>query len=235
MTRRISAITRRQLLGCVGTTAIATAGVRRASVTADAPAYTSYTYAQTAGDDGPQLRVAWYSTYNGEPTNATSTGETGDGPLEEYVDDYDVETHGPLVREMNVLPGDSGTIGIGLVAEEMNARVRLFPSVSGRLSEVIDVSLWYDTGIFGIGGCAGTATVPANPDLECSLAQFGEAYGPDTEGLLLRPGLGDCLPEGERLCLGIAWWTATAISNEWQGESVEFELAVGAEQCGVGR
>ncbi|SIS17803.1 hypothetical protein [Natronorubrum thiooxidans] len=239
MTQRTSTITRRKLLGGVGATGLVTLGFRGATVTSDTPDYTDYTYART-DDNGPRLRVAWYSTYNGHVVNATPTANETEQPAEDpstetTVDGYDAATDGPLIAASNVLPGDTGTIALGLFAEAMDARVRLIPTVSGDLSEVVDVALWYDTGLFGIGGCTGTGAIPDDPDVELTLAELGEMYGPGTDGLRLRNGFGDCLAEGDRLCLGFAWTVTESATNEWQGQSLEFELAVGAEQCGGGR
>lgn len=241
MTLQTPPISRRQLLASVGAVGVVGLGFRRATVTGEPPAYTDYTYAMS-DDGGPRLRVAWYSTYNGRLVNATpveggSDATAGDGdptPPEAYVDGYDPETYGPLVSHANVLPGDSGTVALGLFAEEMDARLRLIPTVDGDLGRVVDLAVWYDTGLFGIGGCAGTDVVPESPDVETTLAAFGEEYGPGSpspDGFPLREGFGDCLPEGDRLCLGFAWRIDESVTNEWQGRGVGFELAVAAEQC----
>ncbi|MEY7852177.1 hypothetical protein AB7C87_23585 [Natrarchaeobius sp. A-rgal3] len=254
MTQRIPDISRRRLLASAGTAGIA--GIvgmsyRPATVSGDSPPYTDTTYALT-DDDGLSLRVAWHSTYNDrtvsesphssdggsatESIEATEpTSELSDG----FVGGYDADTYGPLVSAANVLPGDSGTIAIGLFAERMDARVRLIPTVSGRLSEVVDVALWYDTGLFGIGGCSGSGTAPGDPALESTLAEFGETYGQSIDGTIadgfaLRNGVRSCLPEGERLCLGFGWRLDESVGNEWQGESLEFGLTFAAESCGGG-
>ncbi len=178
MTQRIPNITRRRLLASTGTAGIAVlAGLsfRPATVSGDTPPYTDTTYAQT-DVDGLSLRVAWHSTYNDRTVSAsldssdgrtvpghTEPNETGQDPSDGFTDGGNAETHGPLIAASNVLPGDSGTIAIGLFAERMDARVRLIPTVSGRLSEIVDIALWYDTGLFGIGGCRGSETIPDDP------------------------------------------------------------------------
>ncbi|TYT63835.1 hypothetical protein [Natrialba swarupiae] len=252
MTQRIPNITRRRLLASTGTAGIAVlAGLsfRPATVSGDTPPYTDTTYAQT-DVDGLSLRVAWHSTYNDRTVSAsldssdgrtvpghTEPNETGQDPSDGFTDGGNAETHGPLIAASNVLPGDSGTIAIGLFAERMDARVRLIPTVSGRLSEIVDIALWYDTGLFGIGGCRGSETIPDDPAFESTLAAFGETYGQAIDGttgdgLALRNGVRSCLPEGERLCLGFAWKIDESVGNEWQGESLEFGLAFAAESCG---
>ncbi|MWV41694.1 hypothetical protein [Natrialba sp. INN-245] len=252
MTQRIPDITRRRLLASAGTAGIA--GIvgmsfRPATVSGDSPPYTDTTYALT-DDDGLSLRVAWHSTYNdrtvsespdssdGRPVpERTEPNEAGPDPSDGFVDGDDVEMYGPLVAASNVLPGDSGTIAIGLLAERMDARVRLIPTVSGRLSEVVDVALWYDTGFLGIGGCRGSETIPDDPALESTLAAFGETYGQGIDGTIadgfaIRNGVRSCLPEGEHLCVGLGWGIDESVGNEWQGESLEFGLTFAAESCG---
>jgi hypothetical protein len=206
------------------------------SFTSAPPSYTHYTYA-ASDTDGPQLRVAWYSTYNGAVISRTPGDETGqnDADTPEYTESYDIDTHGPLVAEENLLPGDSGGISVGLLAEEMDARIQLLvtgdepgTTVSGRLGEVIDVTMWSDTGIFGIGGCTGSLEPPDNGTTTMSLAEFSRQYGPDGgDQLLLR----DCLPEGERFCLGFAWHIDESVTSDFTSESTAFGLSFQAEQC----
>jgi hypothetical protein len=235
-------ISRRRLLAGAGAAGVGAftggAGLAR-QFTSAPPPYTHYTYA-AADEDGPQLRVAWYSTYNGTVTKAEPADGTawtaGESPDAAYVESYESEVYGPLVSEGNVLPGDSGGISVGLIPEEMDARIRLVATgadpetdISGRLSEVVDVTLWYDTGIFGIGGCTGATEPPGEGAITLPLAEFGRRYGPDTgEPLMLR----DCLPAGERLCIGFAWRIDEAVANEYADESVGFGLSFRAEQCG---
>ena len=233
-------LSRRRLLAGVGATGIGAftggAGLAR-QFTSAPPPYTHYTYAAADGD-GPQLRVAWYSTYNGAVTKAEPVDGTdwtaASAPDSAYAESYEAEVYGPLLSEENVLPGDSGAMSIGLAPEGMDARVRLLATgsdpetpVSGRLSEVVDVTLWYDTGIFGIGGCTGATEPPGAGAITLSLAEFGRRYGPEGEPLLLR----DCLPAGERLCIGFAWRIDESVANEYAGEAVGFGLSFRAEQC----
>lgn len=262
-----STLTRRRLLagassiGVVGLTAGRRLAPSRPSA-GPVDRYARYTYAATPDstpEDGPQIRVGWNSTYNGEPTdegssddddpetqgepNAPDGGGGGGGGTETAtgltVDGDDPGVPGPLIDASNVLPGDSGTVGIGLAIEEMDARVRLFVTdgsgegpVSGALAEVIEVALWYDTGILGIGGCQGAESVPENPAIETTLRDLGDQYGPDGDGLPITSGLEGCLEEGDRLCLGFAWRIDESVTNAYQGTAAEFGLAFRAEQCG---
>jgi hypothetical protein len=243
-------ISRRRVLasaGALGIGVLGTGGFRSRGTTPPAQHYTHYTYAAPSDLDLARLKVAWYSTYNGaltelsstetelsgtdDSTNNTTASDPSDDDsganLQAYVDDVD----GPLFAESNVLPGDFGTASIGLFVEgEQPVRVQLRPTVDGALAEVIDVTLGYDTGFFGIGGCGGADT-PADvaEDVTMSLAAFGETYGNDTgSGLSLAP---DCLAPGDGLCLGFAWEIDESVADEWQGASVAFELAFVAEGC----
>jgi hypothetical protein len=244
-------ISRRRVLasaGALGVGVLGSGGLRSRVTTPSAQRYTHYTYAAPSDLDLARLKVAWYSTYNGARTelsstetalsgaddstnNTTASGSSDDtesgANLEVYVDDVD----GPLFAESNVLPGDFGTASIGLFVEgEQPVRVQLRPTVEGALAEVIDVTLGYDTGFFGIGGCGGADTPEdVAEDVTMSLAAFGETYGDDTgSGLLLTPS---CLQPGDGLCLGFAWEVDEDVANQWQGASVAFELAFVAEGC----
>lgn len=236
-------------------------GLTPSRTATDPDQYTRYTYAATTEPgDGPRIRVAWNSTYNGEPIAGDSNetnGDSGDSetPVESNdtsrngsdssttsepaLDGYDPSVSGPLINESNVLPGDSGTTAVGLYPEEMDARVRLFVTdgsgdgpVSGALAEAIDVALWYDIGFFGIGGCQGTESVPDDPAVETTLRDLGDRYGPDGDGFAIKNGVGDCLEEGEHICLGFAWRIDESITNAYQGTSASFGLQFRAEQCG---
>jgi hypothetical protein len=229
--------------------------------------YTRYTYAATpeqASEDAPEIRVGWNSTYNGKLVGGGGNGIDGEPDLEENESTSTVEPSGtsgggsggaggprlgddggvpgPLIDASNVLPGDSGTVGIGLSVEEMDARVRLFLTdgtgenpVSGALADVIEVALWYDTGILGIGGCRGPESMPENPTIETTLRDLGDRYGPGSDGLPITNGLEGCLAEGEHFCLGFAWRIDESVTNAYQGTAADFGLAFRAEQCGGGQ
>lgn len=241
MTNEPNSYSRRRLLTAVGAASVGafTGGtLLPARLTAQPPAYTHYTYAQSPDDeaDGPRLRVAWASTYNGTLQNTSPHWTEGD-PV--YLDSYDVDIYGPLVVEGNVLPGDSGTISIELIAESMDARIqckitdKIGGEQFGTLAPYLSVGLWYDTGLFGIGDCAGATDVPADADFRGDLAALGSRFGPNgTEELWLARGGRECLPDGERLCLSFAWELPNGVPNELQRESTSFGLSFQAEQCG---
>lgn len=250
MTNEPNQYSRRRLLTAVGAVSVgAFAGGTQlpAQLTAQPQSYTHYTYAEVP-EDGPRLRVAWASTYNGRLTNASDNAMSLDGSAGEeqestggavYVDSYDSDIHGPLVVEENVLPGDSGTISIGLVAEAMDARIRCQITDGdggeqfGSLAAFLSAGLWYDTGLFGIGDCTGATGMPADADFHGTLGTLGERFGPDgTEELWLGRSGRPCLSEGEQLCLGFAWELPNGVPNELQRESTSFGLSFQAEQCG---
>ena len=225
----IPTLTRRRLLASGGVVGLVGFTGRTASVTERTPDYTSFTHAEP-DDGGLRLQVAWYSTYNGALLDASREEPTGDGRLD--VDGYAPDADGPLLDVDDVLPGDRGTIGIGLLAEGADARVRLVPEVAGRLADVVDLELWYDRGPFGVGSCSGTGSRPRSPAIQSTLAAFATEYGPGTGGLALSPGLGRCLPEGNRRCLGIAWSIDDSVGNAYQGSALECSFRFVAESCG---
>lgn len=229
---------RRRFLTAIGAASVgALAGgtILPARLTAQPPSYTHYTYAQSP-DGGPNLRVSWVSTYNGQRRNESS----GLGDDESAtVETYDPESDGPLVLEENVLPGDSGTISIGLVAESMDTRVRCQitdgngGSQFGQLASRLTAALWHDTGLFGIGACSGGADVPSNPDYEGTLTELGSRFGSEgSEQLWLGGGHRRCVSEGDRLCLGFAWEFPRGHGNQGREESASFGLSFLAEECG---
>jgi len=109
--------TRRSVLTSVGAAGVGGYGFLRfrgASTAGDGGEYTNYTLANT---HGPQLLVGWYSTYNGHlRSGAPTDGDAWEyDATEEYVDGVDaVLADHPAVDIGNLLPGDSGTLSVGL-------------------------------------------------------------------------------------------------------------------------
>jgi hypothetical protein len=207
--------------------------------------YTHYTYAQTVGDTNDAvLRVAWYETYNGQveetqrgvDSDANATLDPAVEPL--YVED----APGPIVDLTGVMPGDSGSLVIGLEAVEEAARVWFRPTLDatdenginepeakagdttaaqGELQDRVSVRIWRDEGVLdsGFGRCDGRYTSGER--------QFTDGQVPlaEVDGLL--PDgveLVDCLEPGANYCVGLTWDLPAETGNEIQTDSVDFSL-----------
>ena len=207
--------------------------------------YTHYTYAQTVGDTNDAvLRVAWYETYNGQveetqgsvDSDANATLDTGTDPA------YVGEAPGPIVDLDGVMPGDSGSLTIGLEAVEQPATVwfRVLvgatdenginepeakagdtTAAQGELQDHVSVRLWRDEGILdsGVGRCDGRYTSGERQftDGQVPLGTVAGEY-PDGEPLV------DCLEPGANYCVGLAWDLPADTGNEIQTDSVDFSL-----------
>lgn len=251
---------RRQLLASAGTLGIAGVGIGRYR-SGSSGTERDYTHATFASSNGPHVRVAWYSTYNG--TLQTGSPVTDDewnyDDTDSYVDGVEDHVDGPIVNVSNLLPGDSGAVSIGLLVADgengdpasiwVRRRFQDDQGASSPLANVVDVNLWYDTGLFGVGGCAGAdAGSFGEPLVEGTLATPEHVSGMNgtlDEGLQLDPGFFDnsCLDPGTTLCLGFTWNVDVGVGNtyegtngpvELQGSSTEFTLEFRAVDCGFG-
>lgn len=244
-TNRYVKPTRRSVLTSVGAVGVGGYGFLRfrgASTAGDDGDYTNYTLAET---HGPQLLVGWYSTYNGHlRSGAPIDGEAWEyDSTEGYVDGVDaVLADHPAVDIGNLLPGDEGTLSVGLFiqpgSESGRVWMRLDSGAGSQLSEAIEVTAWYDTGIFGIGGCqgaeqtSGTTIDTVTPD-GATLAEPGSL----SDGIEVNSGLFDngVIDPGERVCVALAWSFPTGNGNELQRSSTTFDLefvAVSADHEG---
>ncbi|MFB6123960.1 MAG: hypothetical protein ABEJ78_10940 [Haloferacaceae archaeon] len=138
MTHDSPRLSRRTLLAGLGTVGIVATGPGVVRALRGQPPYANYTYAQTT-ENGPDLRVAWYETYNGEHREDSGRFTDGEG-LENTSASFNdsaqagrfVDRTGPnrvdappVVDLPNVHPGDRGTVVLGLLAENAEARVWL--------------------------------------------------------------------------------------------------------------
>jgi hypothetical protein len=136
MTHDSRHITRRQVLAGIGGVGLLTAGagLGQGVLSGGAPPYTRYTYAQPDGQNGngpsgpgngngslPRLQIAWYQTYNDQPVDSPVDEQTeaafGDRAV--YVEDV----AGPVISVPDAMPGDTGSLGIGILAENAPANV----------------------------------------------------------------------------------------------------------------
>ncbi len=133
-------ITRRQVLAGLGAVGLVAAGPRLVRTARGEPAFSRYTLAQST-NGGPDLRIAWYETYNGvyqedsnrftdgpglQPTNESFNDSAQAGRFVNTVDAIDpgeAVDSGAVIGLDNVMPGDEGVVVIGLLAEDADATV----------------------------------------------------------------------------------------------------------------
>ncbi|GAB3411914.1 hypothetical protein GCM10027435_04130 [Haloparvum alkalitolerans] len=238
---------RRQLLASASVVGAAGLGFARGNrrVSGTDPSYPNVTYAAT---QGPSLRVGWHATYDDgreeDPLRSVSPGtdEWSHGDTDAYANELDEDgPAGPVIDFGDVVPGDSGTLSVGLYvdadSEPGTVWVRRTLAGESALASAVDVELWYDTGLFGVGGCRGAdASGFGEPVVTGTLAAPETtlaATGTFDEGLRLDPGLASarCLEPGERLCLGFSWALDENVGNAYQGAGTQFALEFGAVGC----
>lgn len=249
---------RRTVLAGLGTAGALTFG--SGLITARSPPYTTYTYAQTEVEN-LALSVAWAETYNGEFLTATA-GATEDNVTVVTDPDrppfYVADAPGPIVSLGNVLPGDSGSVLIGLLAEtvpetEAGIDVWFRPVLRANLeNEVAEPELEApgedDTGsgtsegeladalrvMFYVddglvSGCDGRYGL-----LDTALTEttsLREAFGALDAGVATTD---DCLEAGQHRCLGFDWELPATVGNQVQTDSVSFDLEFVGVGCGTG-
>jgi len=272
MTSRSRHLSRRQILAGVGTVGLVTAGAGLGRGFRGDPPYTHYTYAQEQ-DGGPDLLVAWYETYNGDPVSPPDRSSPGLEPTNEsfgdaaasgaFADELDLafETRGPVVDVPNVVPGDSGTLLVGLTVAAESGTVwfrphlpaelpdgtrnfaengRTEPEVEagddsddlGELQDVLELSVWYDTGVLN-SGVAGACNGSQDPG-ETVLASgtLVDVAEQLAGGVRLQTELfGSCLDPEEPRCLGVRWEVPADAGNAVQTDSVRFDLQFVATAC----
>jgi hypothetical protein len=182
----MSGVTRRELLAGlgVGGLGLAIGGLAVGGTLAAPPTYTRYTYAQADGVDATIL-LAWYATYNGtvltDPEDAETALDPATGPYVRTAPD------GPVIDLQNAMPGDEGTLAIGILVEEGRAvefdlllatdptgfteNGRYEPERSagdssddrGELQEYLSVVVGRDNGSLGLGRCDGRIDAAVEP------------------------------------------------------------------------
>ena len=232
-------LTRRKALagaGAVGFAALGAASGRQTG-TDSWNEYSAYTYAQT--DTPWDLLVGWRRTVNGTLVGSSPT-DSEDDVVSDGIRLVDLE---------NALPGDTGTASVGLRLEDpadvapdgVRVWLRLDPGLDAAdaeslaLAERIRFDVRYDTGLLGVGGCAGA---------EGDFAGYGERIAAGTladldddplaTGIELNPSLfGDgCLTTDERRCLIFTWEFDSVGGNAGHGGSVGFDVEFAADDCG---
>ncbi|MFC7165997.1 hypothetical protein [Halospeciosus flavus] len=255
-------ITRRRLLAAAGAAGVLGSGASYASA-GTAPAYTHYTYAQTTAGSERLVRVAWYETYNGQridrSNEALALGNQSTWNQTAAAGDFVDDPPQPLIDLGNVLPGDHGSVVVGLhgnaapaavwlqlMATQSNENGRNEPEQTagdttpdiGELVDALQIRIWYDSGVAGLGACNGRRDLDVGVDLldepllvEGSLRTVGEALangvplatsGTESER--------DCLGQ-DPLCLGLEWSLDADVDNTIQSDSVAFDLSFAAATC----
>ncbi|KOX97487.1 MULTISPECIES: hypothetical protein [Halorubrum] len=238
MTQKESGLTRREALAGAGAVGFAALGAAsgRPTGTDSWGEYTDYTYAQT---DRPwDLLVGWRRTENGTVVDSSPTDA-----------EDDVEAAGiRLVDVDNALPHDAGTASVGLRLEDPAGAapdgVRVWLKIGSALDDAdaasraladrIRLEVRYDTGLLGVGACAGA---------ESDFAGYGEliaagtlaelSAAPVATGIELDPTLlgNGCLTTEERRCLTFTWEFDGEGGNAGQGGAVDFDVRFAADDC----
>jgi hypothetical protein len=249
---RRAGLTRRKLLAGVSLGAIGVVTGASALVDGSPPTYRKYTYAATQ-EDREALRVAWYEKYNGETLesqNGTPTANVSDtldpNVLPYYVDD----APGPVIQIENVLPGDSGSLHVGLQAvADDPVTITMTGSLDtndengyteperragdssepGELGAQVQAKTWADTGINflgGMGACNGSQEAVgertiAEGSLEDTLSTLAD-------GVTLVECLGT---DVETFCVGFDWNLPKETGNQVQTDEVTFSVEFTPSLC----
>ncbi|MFC5278476.1 hypothetical protein ACFPM1_06865 [Halorubrum rubrum] len=240
MTKRDIHLTRRQALAGIGAVGFATLGMAGGRSTGSWDQYTSYTYAQS--DVPTNLLVGWRSRYNDQLVR--------ESPTDEVTEVDEIGSPVRLIDQENVLPMDTGSTSVGLriddpgenVPDGVRVWMKIDPEIgsdpaSQALAERIDVSVRYDTGFLGVGGCAGAESVEDLPTFGDGIfaGTLAELDGDDlTEGIEVDPGILDngCLTPDESRCLAFNWaFPIGEGGNAGKGGSVDFDVRFYAVDC----
>jgi hypothetical protein len=262
---------RRHVLAGLGTVGVGL-GTSVALFTGESHAYTTYTRVQAdvgqqsapssstaAQQDQHGLRVAWWESYNGRVLETQGDGDETDP--ERVLDDdseptFVPEANGPIVTAGNVLPGDEGTVGIGikadipgdqelavwfrteLTADEengINEPESKHPDEDpadpgdGEMDEFTRVTVWEDSGLAGIGANDGRIVPVAENELASGTLR--EVF--DESALADGIDLG-CLASGETTYVSIHWELPPDVGNVVQSDSATFDLEFRAARCDAG-
>jgi hypothetical protein len=267
-----STLTRRQVLAGLGAVGLVASGPHVVRGARGDPPFTRYTLAGST--DGPDLRIAWYELYNGQKQEDSNRFTAG-GPLDNteasfnesaeagrFVDTTsDVEgeavTAGPVISLGNVVPGDTGALVVGLLAEGDDASVWMRLDVreyaenthvepervdgdltpnTGELQDELDVKVWYDNG--SLTGCNGRVdgvesfvTAPSN--LGDANGSFADVAAALSDGVRLDFGLIDdgCIPAGRERCVSFAWEIPADTGNAIQTDGIDFDVEFAVVAC----
>lgn len=173
---------RRQLLAGVGALGATAVGAGYAAAASRPRPYTRYTYAQST-DGVDLLRIAWYETYNGAYRSSQLPAGTPPQQRDASNTDQYATFDGASVSVDNALPGDHGSVVLGVTPASETA-VRLWfrfalvcapengvnepeehvdtaanGDFDGELADALRFAVWHDDGIAGLGACDGSSTL----------------------------------------------------------------------------
>ena len=260
-------LTRRELLAGIGAGTLSVGGL---SLVEASPEFHYYTYAADGDVDDRRVRVAWYERYNG------AFQETHDGTADPGFDDaldpdtapayveeatYVTGVTGPVLTVGNALPGDAGTLVVGLEVVDdgdfipepldiwLQARVTAddendingperaagdTTATDGELDDQVVVELRRDGA--PLGSCNGQQDfVESLEDPIVARSPLSVAFGSTSD-------VGD--DDGQRIlrsvdpgrsrCIALSWaFPEDTATNAAQGDSVTFDLAFAGVPAGT--
>lgn len=259
-------LTRRELLAGIG---LGTLGVGGITLGRGRPRFTYYTYASDGDLDDRRVRVAWYERYNGvfQETQNGTTGPGFDQTLDPdtapaYVEEatFVTDANGPVLRIGNVLPGDEGSLVVGLevvddgdfIAETVDVWLRAVltddseqtingpesvagdtSATDGELDDEVFVELWRDGA--PLGSCNGRKDF--TEQLEGSIvarSPMSVAFGTGSD---VSDADGErvfsSVSPGQSRCIALAWeFPEATATNRSQGDGVAFDLVFAAAPAG---
>lgn len=258
--------TRRELLAGIG---LGTLGVGGLTLGQGRPRYTHYTYAADDDLDDRRVRVAWYERYNGE-FQETQNGTTDPGfdatldpdTAPAYVEEatFVTDANGPVLSIGNVLPGDEGSLVVGLevvddgdfIAEAVDIWLRAVltadseqtingselaagdtSATDGELDDEVFVELWRDGA--PLGSCNGQKDFTES--LEGSIvprSPMSVAFGPGSDvGDADGERVFSSVSPGQSRCIAFGWeFPEATATNRSQGDGVAFDLVFAAAPDG---
>jgi hypothetical protein len=260
-------LTRRELLAGIGA---GTLGVGGLSLVPSGPEFHYYTYAADGDVDDRRVRVAWHERYNGafQETHNGTADPGFDAALDPdtaptYIDEatYVTGVSGPVLSVGNTLPGDEGTLVVGLevvddgdfIAEPLDIWLRAritaddengingpelaagdTTATDGELDDQVFVELWRDGA--PLGSCNGEKNLLES--LESSIvprSPLSVAFDPTSD-------VGDAdgqrvlqgLDPGNTRCIALSWaFPESTATNAAQGDSATFDLAFAGVPAGA--
>ena len=251
-------LTRRELLAGIGAGTLGFGGL---SLAGASPEFRYYTYAADGDVDDRRVRVAWYERYNGA-FRETQNGTTDPGfedtldpdTAPAYVDEatYVTDVTGPVLTIGNILPGDRGTLVVGLnvvdggdfIAESLDVWLQAHltadaendvngpervagdtTATDGELDDEVYVELWRDGA--PLGSCNGEKDFLESLESPIvSRTPMSVGFGPSSD-------VGDddgqrilsSVDPGQTRCVALSWeFPESTATNRSQGDGVAFDL-----------